>query len=49
MHLKLQVSHYLEVGQFTNLVKQKLKDFVNANSFASFAEGTPARLWLMPE
>ncbi len=49
MHLKFQVPHYITVLDMENLVKTKLKDFVNANSFANFESEVPVRMWLLPE
>jgi hypothetical protein len=49
MHLKFQIPHYIKVLDFENLVKNKLKDFVNANSFANFESDVPVRMWLLPE
>ena len=49
MQNKIQISHYISVGDFENLVKFKLRDYVSANAFAQFPSDVPVRMWLMPE
>jgi len=49
MHLKFQVPHYKTVYDVENLIKNKLKDYVNANTFANFDTDIPVRMWIMPD
>jgi hypothetical protein len=49
MHIKFQVPHYISVFNFENLVKNKLKDFVNASTWVDFPSDLAVRMWLLPE
>ena len=49
MQYKIQISHYVSVLDFEDMVKFKLRDHVSANAFAQFPSDVPVRMWLMPD